>query len=312
MNFSAYEVGLPDIQIFTGRIAASNDNCRIVDEKYYIKHDYIYCGENGYKFAKWAVELNGFERQQTVIRISPNLAAELVIQGDIVGPLIFYQLGRKGVSVVHGSALSRDGKGVVLAGRSAVGKTTLALHMVMRGYKFLGDNFSIIRKGEILAYLSLIGVFSYNLTPFVKRRLGIRRRLILALKGMLYKMTGGYIKIFTQINPDEMFRGSLAESAPLSKFILLLQGREFHVSSIGIEDLVQHLVLNQRMDCLRFDEYSLAYAYEFPDSNLARCWETYERNLFVNIPRGIEMLKVEVPGRFDHQVVDQLEELIED
>lgn len=309
-NFVIGALDEPDICVAAGKFSASNDSCRIVDEKFYVKKDYLYCGVNHHKFARWAVEITGFESHQTCIRISPNIPAELMIQGDVIGPMILFQIGEKGASVIHGSGISRNGRGTILAGRSATGKTTLALGLVQRGYGFMGDNFVILRKGQVLAYPSLMGIFSYNLTSILKERLGARRRFALALKEILYRLTRGYIKIFTSVNPREVFGDSLIEQAALSHAILLLPGHRFRVSSIRREDLVKHLVLNQKMDFARWMEYVLAYSYEFPESNLARCWDTYERNLFENIPPDTVMHKVEVPRICDDQVLDRIEELI--
>ncbi len=46
--------------------------------------------------------------------------------------------------LIHGAALSADGAGIILAGHSGCGKTTLALELVRRGFRFLSDDIAAI------------------------------------------------------------------------------------------------------------------------------------------------------------------------
>lgn len=46
--------------------------------------------------------------------------------------------------LIHGAALSADGAGIILAGHAGCGKTTLALELVRRGFRFLSDDVAAI------------------------------------------------------------------------------------------------------------------------------------------------------------------------
>lgn len=46
----------------------------------------------------------------------------------------------------HGAAVSKDGEGALLLGDSCVGKTTLVLEMLKRGYSFLSDDVCAVQK----------------------------------------------------------------------------------------------------------------------------------------------------------------------
>jgi hypothetical protein len=50
--------------------------------------------------------------------------------------------------LVHGAALSVDGAGVILAGHAGCGKTTLALELVRRGFRFLSDDIAAIGRTD--------------------------------------------------------------------------------------------------------------------------------------------------------------------
>lgn len=53
---------------------------------------------------------------------------------------------------IHGAALSAEGAGIILAGHSGYGKTTLALELVRRGWRFLSDDVAAIGRSDHLLY----------------------------------------------------------------------------------------------------------------------------------------------------------------
>ena len=85
LRFSCFEtapVAKPDIVLNIGRFTPANENCYLVDYKYYIKDNYFYCRESEGK-ASWEVEIKGLEQGDTIINfhVSPRLQikpAELV------------------------------------------------------------------------------------------------------------------------------------------------------------------------------------------------------------------------------------------
>jgi hypothetical protein len=56
-------------------------------------------------------------------------------------------LKRRGLYMVHAAGVSLDGKGLLIAGASGAGKTTLALALVRAGFGFLGDDTNFLRAG---------------------------------------------------------------------------------------------------------------------------------------------------------------------
>jgi len=77
--------------------------------------------------------------------------------GEILSPFvegsIYYRLPSLGFSVLHASAVSLNGSGVLFTGPADVGKTTMALQLVSQGYSFLGDDLVLLgREGNLLSY----------------------------------------------------------------------------------------------------------------------------------------------------------------
>jgi hypothetical protein len=64
--------------------------------------------------------------------------------------------------ILHGGVVEKDGKGIIISGPSAAGKTTLIVELVKRGYAFLSDELAPIHRETGL------------IEPF-PRRIGIRK-----------------------------------------------------------------------------------------------------------------------------------------
>jgi hypothetical protein len=114
--------------------------------------------------------------------------------------------------VIHGGALSVDGRGILLPANSGLGKTTLVLALVKRGCQFLSDELIAIRRG------------SRCLDPFPKS-LGVRHES-LPLIGDLdlsdqtrLPLAGGLAKWMVDI--EHVRRGSVGGPCP-GKYLLVL------------------------------------------------------------------------------------------
>lgn len=116
--------------------------------------------------------------------------------------------------LVHAAAVSRDGKGAVLAGNVGMGKTTTALKLVHRGFGFLSDEVASFPLGE-----EILEPFhrTVNLRNDTADLLGIRPRDTGALE-----RTDG-IETFWTVDVDSIFPGSLS-GACVPRFLLFLQG----------------------------------------------------------------------------------------
>ena len=76
----------------------------------------------------------------------------------LIGVPFGYALRNKGFMVLHGSSVVVNGKAVCIVGSSGLGKSTLALSLVERGYKFLTEDLSIIKDDIVHFYSSWIKI----------------------------------------------------------------------------------------------------------------------------------------------------------
>ena len=59
----------------------------------------------------------------------------------------------RGIAVIHGAAVARNGRAIVLTGLDGVGKSTLALYLCQhRGFSLLADNFVLTDGEQILSF----------------------------------------------------------------------------------------------------------------------------------------------------------------
>jgi hypothetical protein len=64
----------------------------------------------------------------------------------LLGPVLGVLLRYRGVVCLHGSAVARDGRAVVLVGPPGVGKSTTAAALAQRGYTLLADDIAALEE----------------------------------------------------------------------------------------------------------------------------------------------------------------------
>ena len=76
----------------------------------------------------------------------------------LIGVPFGYALRKKGFMVMHGSSVVINGQAICIVGSSGLGKSTLALSLVEKGFKFLTEDLAIIKDGIIHLYSSWIKI----------------------------------------------------------------------------------------------------------------------------------------------------------
>lgn len=304
-----------DFEVTLGKFSPENCECQIIDNRYFIRDDYFYCLKDEYKIAQWEFEIKGFESNNLQIRISSNLFGYMWISGFIIDFFVHYLMNERGYPIIHSSCVADLNGGILFSTRGGGGKTTLSLTLLDKGYKFLGDNFVILNKGNILSYFSQLNLFSYNLIPIIKQKMGISGQISLKLKEIMYALSGNYIKIFTKINPKTIFPDNICDTIKLNKCFIILPKKGIDSDKIAIIpisaiDFCKMTQINQQMDTLLFLPYLLEFKYVVNDSKMGSHWERYYSNLLKNISPEIQFFIIEVPMKYDDRTMKQLLEVI--
>lgn len=314
-NFESGTVDNPDFIVYLGDFVPSNKGCFVIDNKYYIKENYLYC-EDSYKTGRWKIEVSGLEKEGTTIKLSTNLfgtlVADMFICAFIIDFLIRFKINEKGYSIVHASAVSKNGKAYLFPAQSGAGKTTTAVYFAENGYNFLGDDFVILYNGNVISYLTPLNIFAYNLNPIVLKNLRFSEKCVLGLKNLLYITTSGYIKIFTKMNPKSMFPNKIIDYySKLNAVFLLVPKRIFRVEITNPDVVINNLFINLKLESFPFFHYLLEYAYIFPDSNIAVHWEKCKENLIRNLGRYATLYTIDVPKRYDKKTFESILSLVD-
>jgi hypothetical protein len=101
-------------------------------------------------------------RRKVAATVSTKTARDPHFWNQVLLPITIGVLGATvGVVPVHCACLSRDGGGLLLAGNSGVGKSTLSVTLAQLGYDYISDDWTFLRReGEELV--------AYGLSPIVK------------------------------------------------------------------------------------------------------------------------------------------------
>lgn len=135
--------------------------------------------------------------------------------------------------VLHAGAVTRGGKAMVLLGHSGLGKTTLTVELVRRGWGFLSDDFAVMDDRAIVH-------------PFPRRvNLTDASLALLALDAPVgaLRMAGFRAGEKTMIDIEDIVPGSLADGAPLGALVVLGAPP---LPADGGEDVVWQLELDHR------------------------------------------------------------------
>ena len=302
-GFEADGDGAPDFIVHLGRFNPETTNSFILDNKFFLREDYLYT-EDSYRYARWKLEMTGFERGEMKVRIQPNLLGRMLVTELITYPLMWLQLNKKGYPMIHASGVTIDGNAFIFAGRGAAGKSTIALDLVAKGCRLLGDHFVVLGEGEALSFPSPLHVMDFNLAPVVSDNMKASHRRAFQARQLFHRITGR--RLATKIQLADILPDSLAERGKLHSIFLILPGEKFQMKEISRKDLIHHLMFNQKLEQSHFTKYMLEYACLFPESRLAGYWARYEENLRRVIGSSVRTFVLEVPHRLDAATMDSI------
>ena len=297
----------PDFTVFLGRFSSQNSDCYILDDRFYIKEDYLFCSDS-YKYARWKLRMSGLGKAGLEVHISANPFAWLLLSDLVISPLIWFKLNEKGYAVVHASGVVKEDRAYIFTGQGAAGKTTIALNLLERGFKLLGDHFVVLNNGAVLSFPSPLHIDGFNLTPFVKSRMKIRHKILFRLNQLSQKVMG--LQIGTKISPKTLFPGLTEDKAKLHSAFLLLPRDNLEVEQISKEELTAYIIANQKLESIPFIKYMMEYSYLFPQSNIANHWVLYQQNLGKALDRAQACYRMEVPFRYDSETLEEISKLV--
>ncbi len=294
----------PDMRVVIGAFKLDVQGCTVLDDTYWIKKDYLYFRGERYKMgARWSFDVSGLDGDMLELRISANAQGRPFIAGRIISFFIFYLLQLRGGSLLHASAAAQNGDAFLFAARGGGGKTTLALAAAFNnGMSYMGDNFVILKDGMVYSYLSDLNMFGYNLHPRVWENLDTFEKMRFRVLAVVYRLTLGYIKVFSAVSPLRFLQGSICDSARMIKLNMMRTVDSYSCEPLLREDLIPCMTSNMKLEFSSFVRHAAAYACLFPDSSLARLWDVYPETLAANLPVDAALQVITVPERITEEI----------
>lgn len=314
--FEVEDVDNPDIILNIGKFTPSNENCYLVDHKYYIKENYIYCRDSEGK-AEWEVEILGFEDGETTINFSGRLKGfQSFMNPDFIAQnfllrLIEYKLSRKGYLFAHSAGISKNEQAYVFAGRGGTFKTSLCMDFIRRGgFEFLGDDHVILHKDKVFSFPMGLRVFGFMCDHLPNEDFWSLFNKVRFAK---------YLWDTRSENDNSVKIGKPSKLKSLF-FIVKTNKEVTTVREISLKEAVDKLITNNRLeDFISLGgmginsgphlKYALAYSYIFPDSPVAT-QKKYLEKVLKSVMENIPIHEIEIPYNYDLNVFDELHRLI--
>jgi hypothetical protein len=320
LKFSVFEVEYaddPDITLNIGKFTPSNENCYLVDYKYYIKENYFYCRDSEGK-AEWEVEILGFEDGETIVNFNGRIKGfQSIMNPDFIAQnlllrIIEYKLGRKGYLFAHSAGISKNEQAYVFAGRGGSFKTSLCMDFIRKArFEFLGDDRVILHKDKVFSFPMGLRVFGFmcdHLPNEDSWNISNKARFAKCLWDTKSKKD----------SPVKMGKPSKLKSL---LFIVKTNKVVTTIREISLKEAVDRLITNNRLeDFISLGgrginsgphlKYALAYTYIFPDSPIATQKEFSEK-VFKDILENVPIHEIGISNNYNLNVFNGLHRFIQ-
>lgn len=314
--FEVEDVDDPDITLNIEKFTPSDENCYLVDHKYYVKDNYFYCKDREGK-AKWEVEITGFEDGNTTINFNGKIGGfqsftnpDFIAQ-NLLLRIIGYKLARKGYFLAHSAGISKNNQAYVLVGRGGTFKTSLCMDIIRRaGFEFLGDDRVILHGDMVFSFPMGLRVFSFMCDHLPNEKswnVFNKIRFVKCLWDTKSKKD----------NPIKVGKPSKLKSL---LFIVRTNKETISERRIPLNEAVDRLITNNRLeDFISLGgmginsgphlKYALAYSYIFPDSPVATQKRDIEQGLRSFIEK-VPIYEIEIPYSYNRNVFKEVQRLI--
>lgn len=195
-----------------------------------------------------------------------------MLVSSVLDPALYFALPTLDHTFVHAAGLAHGDKGLLIIGHSNVGKTSLALEMVMNGYSFLGDDLVILsKKGDILSFPKPVKLEGHNITERpeilrkVKEGMGAKEKLFFKILTSYLKNKSRTVSAIVSIgdvleNPNMCSRSGLSHVIHIKRYT----GRDLIAKEITPAESVTEAALNLfwEFECQEYRNTKPFYAFK--------------------------------------------------
>jgi hypothetical protein len=271
----------------------------------------------GHKSVRWKVALGDAADRPLTTAISlsgwPRSFALSLVQGYFVEALVSLAAPAADHVLLPAAAVVSREKATVLLGKSGTGKSSVSARMLASGGVVIGDDQVLIdRTGRCISFPRRMRFYPdlAETAPNAFRALAPRSRARLRARGVLDRLTAGYVRPSMAIDPRELGAPDPRPSAPVERVLLL----EPHAPGRALE-------------CESVEpRTALSTVHDVFDHQRARLWSisppawrslinevgAVEEQILTAAWRQVRLERVRIPvGWSPKQAVDALTELVE-
>lgn len=321
LPFSYFEtdenIDNPDIILNVGAFAPSNNDCYVVEHKFHIKENYLYCKDSEGR-VKWELEIFGFEEGKTIINFEGTffgpefMISDLIPQEMLLMPMIIYTLSEKGYYLIHAGGVSKDGCAYVFAGRGGSSKTELVMDFVKSGFDYLGDDWVIIHNDKVLPFPKYFSEFVFSLKTGC-----LPTESFSSIMDKIRYLN--YLRKNPSLDNDAL-KVSNSSALKVLFFVVKTNKGEVNIKNINQNKSIRRLISNNKIEMItspsimgkefgRYYNYMLAYSFVFPDTPIATYWRDSMRNL-EEVLKNVPLYEIEIPSCYNQEIYNEIYKFI--
>lgn len=284
--------------------------------KCWIEDRSLYCADR-HKLCFFKLWMRGIDTEATAINFDGDpLFSREIFYVLILEPYLTKKLSRFGTLLLHAASLSVNGRGYLISGLTGTGKTTLLLKLLnLPQAKYLSDDQTIVRGGEVLCYPMPIG-FRGHLLRSSGVKVGALDRGAILFTDLINWATGYYGNATHRVPAENITLPSgsniaVGDTALLhSIFLLNVCGESsIHEADPGeaLPLLMDHNRRNEDKQKLLF-RFFTKYKQVYPDFSY---WDRYEGLIKKLGDSGTRFYLVNLRSRYAVSgVVDEIRDII--
>ena len=251
---------------------------------------------DSHKLARWRAavpaRLDG-NKLSVAIDVRGPLGLTL-IQSYIVEPLLSLAAVRAGLALVPSAAIARNGKALLLIGRSRSGKSSLAARAMAAGLRVLGDDQVLINaRQDCLPFPRRLRVYPdlMRTAPAAFAALRPSARGALAALGRVNALTRGFVAPPLRVEASTLGAGSAPTPLPIGEVVVIRRGPVDELRSDPLDPLELAAETEDALRAQRSEIFSLPGLRDATAPLLAQ-----ERSIIASALGGTPARRVLVPA----------------
>jgi hypothetical protein len=182
-----------DLEFHVGRLLEKT-NPNFLSTKYY------------HKISNWQIQLQNFDGDHTIVYFKGDrFFSRQLFYTMVFEALLQYKYSKKNKVTLHASAISTNTKSYAFSGDATVGKTSLLLYFLSKGYHYMADDQTVIDAQTLrtLPYILPIGI-DLSLALKTKLTLTFKHKILLLLATFVNNLFLHYTALTPMIQTKEL------------------------------------------------------------------------------------------------------------